>query len=81
MISKETSVLCDHCEGVGQVPTPATIRARRKEAGLTLAAVAEKVGISLSYLHNFETNSRHLSWTMEARILNAIDALEQEKQT
>lgn len=67
---------CDSCLGTGVEQSPkevgAEMRERRKKAGLKLAWVAQKMGISVSHLCYLEQGKRRWSTDLAARYLGAL---------
>ena len=62
---------CQHCSGRGQVERVdgRSIRRSRETAGLSLRSVADRVGVSASYLSDMELGRRRMSKDLAAEIL------------
>ena len=58
---------------MARVPLGPKIRARRKEQGLTQATLAEKVGISPSYMNLIEQDKRQIGGSLLNRIAGQLD--------
>lgn len=57
---------CPACQGEGSVPDDGVgplLRTEREQAGITRKAMADRVGISASYLYDLELGKRR--WTNE----------------
>ena len=60
MTLKTVRRACKSCGGSGTIDEilPESARAARKEKGLTLKALADRMGIHSSYCHDLETGKR-----------------------
>ena len=69
-------VPCRRCAGVGTIPVydGEKLRALREKAGLSLRALAGRLGLSHVYLSDIEHNRRGISDVLLARIVAAIEA-------
>lgn len=64
---------CDHCGGYGWLPTAESLKAKRK--GLTLTAVAEKMGVPKSRLSSLEHGRWDWNADLVERYLKAVEKL------
>ncbi|MFS6801275.1 helix-turn-helix transcriptional regulator [Staphylococcus aureus] len=71
---KQRSRTCPKCNGSGRLlaGNAAELRKARIAAGLTMTAMAERIGVSLGYLSQIETGERA---SISQRILAAYGAL------
>jgi transcriptional regulator with XRE-family HTH domain len=71
-------VKCNYCNGTGKRPDEALIgkqmRSHRKQSGLTLKAVAQNMGLSISFLCLLEKGSRHWTTGLVNRYLAACNS-------
>jgi HTH-type transcriptional regulator/antitoxin HipB len=51
----------------------ATLRAARRDHGLSQQALADRAGVSRAWLARFETGHRHAEMEQVFRVLNALD--------
>lgn len=59
-MSRTESAPCPRCGGAGRMEriSPAWLRQRRVDAGVTLTAMAERIGVSLAQLSRVERGER-----------------------
>lgn len=68
--AKANKEACDHCGGQGWLPTPDSLKAKRK--GLTLTAVAKKMGVPKSRLSSLEHGRWDWNADLVERYLKAV---------
>jgi transcriptional regulator with XRE-family HTH domain len=69
------TVPCERCEGKGTMPSGLWAKAERKEAGVSQAVLADKLGISRSRVADLETGGRQLTWQQLRDIQAALREL------
>jgi hypothetical protein len=70
---------CEHCDGVGAVPLGGEMLAKRRAAKVTACLVAERMGISATYLSDLELGRR--GWTADlAKRYDAALGVQQQQQ-
>jgi transcriptional regulator with XRE-family HTH domain len=74
-----TKMKCDKCGGTGKIESPVLAgsfrRKIRKQYGLTLRAVATKMGVSAAYVSDLELGRRNWSPAVSAQYDNAMRLL------
>jgi predicted transcriptional regulator len=68
----KTIDICEHCDGVGYLPTAAELRTKRKVAGLTVAEVARRMRFTSEYLRLLEAGQRKWNAGLVRRFREAI---------
>lgn len=64
---------CPHCSGSGLtwIATGPILRAMRTEAGLSLAALSERIGWSIPYLSDIERGNRNVTAKVIGKYIEA----------
>ena len=69
-------LVCPRCGGTGRLPDDrvmgAQMRERRQRAGLSLRALAKRLGLTASYLSDLERGRRHWSAKNVKRYADAL---------
>lgn len=74
-------VRCSRCEGLGKlsVVNPDSLRSARKKAGISLRAIAVKLGLSAPYVSDIELGRRACPARVE-QVYSNLDKLNQRKK-
>jgi len=73
--AKEVRAICPKCNGKGWIyraPIGRKLREQRKDAGITMRALAKKLGISPTYLSDLENDRRGWDGRFVNRYQHAI---------
>lgn len=63
---------CERCNGTGELPVGDQFRKLRKKHGMTLQQVADKMGVTIVYVSDFERGQRSMTRARGEEFLAAL---------
>lgn len=71
---RKQTTICKKCGGSGELPMPGSMRMLRGKTGKSLRSIADKMGISASYLSDLERGNRQWDAELIARYKREVSA-------